>query len=120
MKKYFFSLLFAFGIYFLNAQTINDIPIKDIDVEYIQIIGTSLPFTSKQDIVIDFGRRSKYFKPKTNIIIKDENGKTIDLDSMIDALNFLSNFGFELVSSHGLFNQNLNDRVNYFILRKKK
>lgn len=119
MKKYFFSLLFAFGSLFLNAQTINDIPIKDIDVEYIQITGKSVPLTTKQDISIDFGQRSKYFRPKTNMI-KDENGKTIDFNSMIDALNYMSNFGFELVSSHGLFNQNLNDRINYFILRKKK
>jgi glutaredoxin-related protein len=28
-----------------KAQTVNDLPIKDIDVEYVQIVGTSKLFS---------------------------------------------------------------------------
>jgi hypothetical protein len=43
MKKILlFSFLLLSGLFTAQAQTINNIPIRDIDIEYILIIGTSL------------------------------------------------------------------------------
>ena len=46
----------------LIAQTVNDVPIKDIDVEYVQIVGAAKFFSTKVVIGIDFGQRTKFFK----------------------------------------------------------
>jgi hypothetical protein len=36
----------------LLAQTVNDVPIKDIDVEYVQIVGTAKFFSTKVIILV--------------------------------------------------------------------
>jgi hypothetical protein len=68
------SLIAINLVYFsLIAQTVNDVPIKDIDVEYLQIVGTAKFFSTKVIIQIDFGQRTKFFK-MGNTIVKDEYG----------------------------------------------
>ena len=66
----------------LLAQTVNDVPIKDIDVEYVQIVGAA-----------------KFFK-MGNTVVKDEYGKPVEFNSMIDALNFMTKNGFEFVTAY--------------------
>ncbi|MFT7033093.1 MAG: hypothetical protein ACJA2S_001594 [Cyclobacteriaceae bacterium] len=46
------------------SQTVNDIPIKDIDVDYIQIVGTSKLLSNKVTIEIDFGQENKLWSVK--------------------------------------------------------
>lgn len=102
----------------LTAQTVNDIPIKDIDVEYVQIVGTSKLFSTKLTIQIDFGQRTKFFSSGTETIVKDENGKALDFNSMIDALNFMSKNGFEFVNAYVITISNQN--VYHYLLRNRK
>ena len=84
----------------MKSQTVNDIPLREIDVEYVQIVGTSKPISPKLDIQIDFGQRTKFFTPAKEAILKDENGMTIDFDSMIDALNFMHQNGFDFENAY--------------------
>ncbi len=117
MKKLLLALACA-GSFSVFSQTVNDIPIKDIDVEYVQIVGTSKMFTKKVTVELDFGQETKFFSSAKAMRINDENGKQMEFNSMIDALNFMSKNGFEFVSAYTISVQNQN--VYHYLLKKKK
>jgi hypothetical protein len=97
------------------SQTVNDIPIKEIDVEYIQIVGTGNFRSGKVNVRIDFGKENKYLSTKETRI-KDENGKLLEFNSMVDALNFFSKNGYEFIDAYSLpFEHN----ECYYMLRKR-
>lgn len=100
------------------SQTVNDIPLKDIKVEFVQIIGTSKSLSNKVSVAIDFGQENKYFSFKDVSTIKDKNGKKIKFYSMIDALNFMSENGYEFVDSNAFRVDKEN--VFQYLLRRKK
>ncbi|MEI7844713.1 MAG: hypothetical protein WCK35_02815 [Chloroflexota bacterium] len=50
--------------------------------------------SGKQVYAIDFGQKSELISDKT---YKDESGKPLIFDSMIDAMNFMAKNGWELV-----------------------
>lgn len=110
-------LLCAFMITSTYSQTVNDVPIKDIDVEYIQIVGTSKFMSHKVTIEIDFGQENKYFKTQ-DTQVKDEDGKLTKFNSMIDALNFMSKNGYEFVDAYTITISNQN--VYHYLMKKKK
>ncbi|KFC19940.1 hypothetical protein [Chryseobacterium sp. FH1] len=118
MKKTLFSFCLLLGGYLVNAQTVNDIPLKDIDVEYVRIVGTSKLLTTKLTIEIDFGQRTKFFSTGKETIVKDADGKPIDFNSMIDALNFMSKNGFEFITAYAISIGNQN--VYHYLLRNAK
>lgn len=105
---------FAFG--FAYSQTINGTPLKDIDVEYIQIVGTSKLLSTKVTINLDFGQEDKFWNAKDTQLL-DENGKPVILNSMIDALNFMSKNGYEFVQAYALTIGNQN--IYHYLMRKK-
>ena len=109
--------LTVFGLFQVNSQTVNDIPLKDIDVEYVQILGTSKLMSTKLIIEIDFGQRTKFFSVGKETILKDETGKALDFNSMIDALNFMAQNGFEFVNAYTITVGNQN--VYHYVLKKK-
>ncbi|MBL87209.1 MAG: hypothetical protein CMO82_11185 [Winogradskyella sp.] len=116
MKKLFLILAF---ISFLSAssQTVNDIPISDIDAEYIQILGTHKAFSRKLTISLDFGQKVKDFGSGKELQLKDENGDKLIFNSMIDALNYMSKHGFEFVQAYAISVGGQN--VYHYLLRRK-
>lgn len=119
MKKIIFLICISL-FYFCNvhSQTVNDIPIKDIDVEYIQIVGTSKLLSSKLTIEIDFGQENKLFSSDNDTRIKDTNGKRMVFNSMIDALNFMSSNGYAFVQAYAFAVGSQN--VYHYLMKKKK
>ncbi len=118
MKNLFFTLIFSiFGLTTLCAQTVNGTPIADIDVEYVQIVGTSKLLSNKVTINIDFGQENKIFSAK-DTQIKDANGKLTVFNSMIDALNFMSKCGYEFVNAYVLTAGSQN--VYHYMMKKRK
>ncbi len=99
------------------SQTVNDVPISEIDVEYVRIVGTGKLLSTKVTIQIDFGQRNKIFKTK-DTQVKDENGKLTSFNSMIDALNFMSKNGYDFVTAYTLTIGNQN--VYHYLLKKRK
>lgn len=119
MRKISIAILICFiGFTSLHAQTVNDIPLKDIDVEYVQIVGTSKFLTTKLTVEIDFGQHNKIFSDK-DTRIKDADGKNMVFNSMIDALNFMTKNGYEFVQAYAISVAN-NQNVYHYLLRKKK
>lgn len=119
MKKTIFCLLAMclMGLSNLKSQTVNDVLIKDIDVQYIQIVGTSQLLSNKVTIEIDFGQATKFFSTK-DTQVKDETGKLMKFNSMIDALNFFSKNGYRFVTAYVITIANQN--VYHYLLEKNK
>lgn len=103
--------------FYAKAQTVNNIPLNELDVEYVQIIGTSKMLSNKLIIKLDFGQSSKFLGSGKETFITDENGKSMEFNSMIDALNYLSKYGFEFVQAYGFMANDQN--VHHYLLRKK-
>ena len=119
MKKIlFYTILGMFSAFNANSQTVNDIPLKDIDVDYVQIVGTSKLLSNKLTIEIDFGQENKLFSSDKDTRVKDVNGKNMIFNSMIDALNFMTKNGYEFVQAYAITVSNQN--VYHYLLRKKK
>ena len=118
MKKIItIGIMLMCGISASFAQTVNDKPLSEIDVEFVQIVGTSKFMSTKLTIEIDFGQFNSFWTTK-DTQVKDENGKLLALNSMIDALNFMTKHGYYYVDSHALTIGNQN--VYHFILQKVK
>jgi hypothetical protein len=119
MKKTIFLSLFVV-VYFFNArsQTVNDMPLKDIDVNYVEIVGTSRVLSTKLTVEIDFGQENKLFSSDKDTRIKDANGKNMIFNSMIDALNFMTTNGYEFVQAYAVTISNQN--AYHYLLRKKR
>ena len=117
MTKSFFLTVLMLIATLSHAQTVNDIPIKDLGVEYIQIVGQAKMFSNKLNIELDFGQQNKAWSNK-EYQVKDADGKKIEFNSMIDALNFMSANGYEFVQAYAMGNGS--ERVYHYMLRKKK
>ncbi len=100
----------------INAQTVNDMPIKDLKAEYIQILGKAKFMSKKVTITMDFGQQVSMFA-QGNMVIKDSLGNTKVFNSMVDALNFLYEAGYEFVTAYTITVGNQN--VYHYLLRKK-
>ncbi|CAI8900377.1 hypothetical protein [Chryseobacterium sp. IT-36CA2] len=98
------------------AQTVNDVPIKNIDVEYIQIVGIDRLFSNKKTVDIDFGQNSRFLSTK-DVRILDEKGETVKFNSMIDALNFMSANGYAFQFAYTSFKKDIEE--THYILKKK-
>jgi hypothetical protein len=119
MKKLSLFVLFTLGLMTIaRSQTVNDTPIRDIDVEYVQIVGTTRILSNKLTIEIDFGQENKLFSSDKDTRVKDANGKNMIFNSMIDALNFMTKNGYEFVQAYTVVVSNQN--VYHYLLRKKK
>ena len=97
----------------LAAQTINDKPIKDVDAEYMQIVGIQNLMSTKVTVEVDFGEMLS----GKDLKVKDAAGKTIKFNSMIDALNFFSKNGYDFVEAYGFTD---GDVKTYLYLMKKR
>lgn len=116
MKKIIISTFIIFTFCSAFSQTVNDVPLTGIDVKYIQIVGTSKMLSNKVTIEIDFGQENKFWSSK-DTQVKDENGKLLSFNSMVDALNFFGTHGYEFESAYA-FNTG-NQNVYHYLLKKE-
>jgi len=117
MKK--LLLTFCFSALMLGSaysQTVNDVPIRDIDVDYVQIIGTDRFLSNKVTVRLDFGQLNRLWVRDT--VIRDENGNLVVFNSMIDALNFMSKQGYDFVQA--VINNRESSSEYIYILKKKQ
>jgi len=117
MKKLILiSLLFIGFVSNIQAQTVNETPISEVDVEYVQIVGTGKFFSSKVSIQLDFGQETTLFTKSKDTQLYDVDGKKKNFESMVDALNFMAQHGYELDQAYALSVGNQN--VYHFLLKK--
>ncbi len=119
MKKKIFlaALIFTATSIIGYSQTVNGVPISDIDVEYVEIVGNFRLFSNKFTITIDFGQESKLFSNRETQI-RDEYGQALNFNSMVDALNFMSKNGYDFVDVYVVTNDEFT--THHYLLRKGK
>lgn len=99
----------------IAAQTINDIPISEINENYIQIVGFQKMMSAKLTISVDLGQARGFGNDNR---IKDENGRPLIFESMVDALNFFSKYNYNFVDSYAMSAGNQN--VVHFLLKYQR
>jgi hypothetical protein len=109
------SILFFLAFFYINfslqAQTVNGIPLKDIEEEYLQITPKDIKATSREvQLLIDFGQETKRLRDTEQLLL-DSAGNKMVFNSEIEALNFLYKNGYELIEVY---------RTDSFMMRKRK
>ncbi|MGB5025463.1 MAG: hypothetical protein WBO44_08945 [Saprospiraceae bacterium] len=115
MKQSMFIALFLITMNVIHGQTVNGVPMDSIKTDYVEIGGTEKFLSTKMNVEIDFGQRQKYWSQKDTRLV-DEHGKSLELNSMIDALNFMSKHGYSFVDSYIVTKDGIN--VYHYLLKR--
>jgi hypothetical protein len=85
---------------------------------YCQIVGTSRMLSNKVTIEIDFGQFRSIWADNR---LKDPNtGERIVFNSMIDALNYMGDKGWEFVQAYAFWMGGNSGNVYHYLLKKSK
>lgn len=99
---------------FVNRIDINKLP----RLEYCEIVGIDMGiFKKKLQVVIDFGQPIHWGNDMS--ISEDTLGEAKIFNTMIHALNFMSNNGWEYVDAYAI-SEPSGGKVYHYLLRKKK
>lgn len=104
----------------LKAQTINGIPLNNLEEEYLMLTPRGAKIGSRKiQLLIDFGQETR---PLSNMeqLLLDSTGKKMEFNSDIHALNFMYKNGYELIQQYGLLETNGIESVSYFMRKRKK
>lgn len=107
MKKILLSIFFvlAFSVMSLAQAKV-----------YAEIVGDE--FSSAETVKVEFGKNSQRFA----YMLKDENGKKLSFRTMVDAMNQLAKYGWELENTYVIVDGDY-DRVSseyHWIVSKKE
>ena len=81
-----------------NDQQSEGQQIKHQNFVYCELLGMSKFLSSKVSVDIDFGQQVSFWSPDRRY--KDENGKAVNFNSMVDAMNFMGSLGWEFVQAY--------------------
>lgn len=93
----------------------NEIGNSDLYV-YCEILGIGKFLSKKVTISIDYGQEQSFFSDNR---IKDETGKAQSFNSMIDALNYMGQQGWEFVQAF-IVTEGANQNVYHYLLKRRK
>ena len=103
------------------SQTINGVPINEIDTPYVQIVGSERLMSNKVNIELNFGQNTKFFgNSKKESAVLDANGKQVKFNSMVDALNFMVSNGYELDQAYAFVPDGGSGPVYHYLMKKMK
>ncbi len=110
MKKIILTLaLIASSMTVIAQDAIQVPPAQVSEVEgfnpaskrvYALLSGSPQLFSSKVKVAIDFGQSTSWLGAMSESMIVDENGKEIKFNSMIDAMNYLGQFGWKFAQAY--------------------
>jgi len=123
--KSLFTLLFSFCCLFtsygqsVTSYYINGFPLDSIQTEYIEAEICKVTFSTKVFLDIDYGQESKILYNKYNRVA-DAKGNYIEFKSNMNALNYLSMIGYELIETDYIRMKDDDIRVKYMLKKKVK
>ena len=88
---------------------------------YCEIVGTGNLTGTKVKIEIDFGQKVSWTGQKSQRTLVDEQGKKMEFNSMMDAVNYLAQYGWTLHSTYAITESKGmggNGSVYHYILTK--
>lgn len=115
MKKSFLILLVILGFQLSYGQEQVALSKKNAIEEYCMVLATSKLLSTKLTIQVDFGQEWSFWKDKRSM--KDEGGKKLEFNSVIDAFNYMAAQGWEYVNAYAITVGNQN--VYHYVLKRK-
>ncbi len=98
-----------------NAQMVSNIPLKNLDAEYIKL-HSGYRSGKKMVVHLDFGQVNEVFNQKDRLLTNDE-GEALEFNSMIHALNYLSQQGYDLFN---IYSAGTDGNMEPFYIMKRK
>ena len=83
---------------------------------YCKIVGSGILFENKLYVCIDYGQELRLLE--TEFIKTPDNRRAVKFNSMIDALNYMSEQGWEFVQAYITISGT--DSTTHWILKKRK
>lgn len=105
MKKLLFTLVLIAGTISLYAE----------NYVYCELIATGKSLSNKIKVRVDYGQETSFWKGIS--YMKDENGKNIEFNSMVDAMNYLGKQGWKFVQAYVVTDGRQN--VCHWLLQKE-
>lgn len=65
---------------------------------YCELVGTQKLLSTKVNVRADYGQKASWWRGVD--YIADENGKKVDFNSMVDAMNYMGSQGWEFVQAY--------------------
>jgi len=100
----------------VKAQTVNGVRLSEIRSEYIEVSEFRRYLSDKIFIHLEYGQKIE--DARTNAVIKDDDGKDLEFNSLIDCINKLKSYGYELFEAYTLKYDERN-AVKYYVLKRK-
>lgn len=111
MKKFILLALIALSSQLLFSQ--ENQPSKNGEAYiYCEILGTQKFLSNKVTVNVDFGQNTRFGEDTR---LRDETGKVIVFNSMVDAMNWMGGQGWEFVQAYVVTVQNQN--VYHWLLK---
>ncbi len=122
MKTALIFLLFALPSLSFS-QMVNNVPLKDIDAEYVEFYALGKPFDGrgpKVYLYVNYGQeRSRLLlRRPEEFVMKDDYGIEMLFNTEIDCLNFMVKIGYELVSRIERISDG--SSISFFLMKKIK
>lgn len=111
MKKLIVLALVVLFSHNLFAQENTDSKNGDSYI-YCEILGTQKFLSNKVTVNVDFGQNTRFGEDTR---LRDETGKVIVFNSMVDAMNWMGGQGWEFVQAYVVTVQNQN--VYHWLLK---
>ena len=109
MKKYLLILLI------IGISPMVTLAQQNPKFVYCEIIGQAKFMSTKLNIVVDFGEKLSVWADNR---MKDENGKAITFNTMIDALNFMGKRGWQFSQAYAVSFGGNNGSVYHYLMMK--
>ncbi|MCZ2100189.1 MAG: hypothetical protein LC107_01465 [Chitinophagales bacterium] len=114
IRKVLTLMLFPFFIGNVMGQ-ISEVNLKDLDVEYVEVITSRGFLKKKMTMKLDYGQENK---GNADGYVIGKNKEILEFNSEIDALNFMYSHGYELVAAFPDITKG--DSSARYIMRKRK
>lgn len=97
MKKVLLMAVMAFFIVCANAQEVKEV-VSEPKYLYCEIVGTASLFSTKVKIDVDYGQEVSFWSQDRRL--RDDSGKSVKFNSMVDAMNYMGTQGWEFVQAY--------------------
>ena len=105
---------FAFGK--ASAQTINGVKLAELKEPYLEFNVFKQTMSSKLFVWLEYGQ--KVNNDRQAAIVKDDNGKNLEVSSAIDFMKRMKEYGYELFQAYAVGDGSDNTSKFYVLKRK--
>jgi len=101
------------------GQIVDGVNLADKpEIDYLEIMGINMGlFKKKIVVIVDYGQKIAAFEDNTSV--QDSDGKKFIFNSMMDAVNKFSEWGWDLMFAYDV-NTGQGGTVYHYVMRRKK